>query len=410
MSELTSTVRTPPTVPAAGLQRRLVSLRVGVFLQGFWLWVPVEKLFMTEIGFDAATIGLMAAAYAAVVPLVEVFSGVLADRWSRRGVLILSGVALLLSVLVAGLSQNVTTYIVAALILGVYFAMYSGTVEAMVYDTVLEETGSSTGYEKELGRIRVLEGTALVLSALAGGWLAEVTSSRLTYFLTLPFTVGFLIAVARFREPRLHQLDERRSLREHLRVTVSTVLRRGRLVPIAVAAVGTAVILQGIFEFGPLWLIDLSSAAVLYGPFWAGLMLTLSLGGFLAGRLHLDRRPIVAGLVVIAIPAAVVLSFSRDLAVLTAAMMVLATVMVVAGIHVNRLLHDAVDSTVRTGVASGVSALSWMVFLPFALTFGAVSKDAGVHSANWLLVAVTVLAGAAISWVTLRPRSRSWLR
>jgi hypothetical protein len=36
------------------------------------LWVPVEKLFQTQIGFDAAAIAAMAAAYAAVVPLLEV--------------------------------------------------------------------------------------------------------------------------------------------------------------------------------------------------------------------------------------------------------------------------------------------------------------------------------------------------
>ena len=36
------------------------------------LWVPIEKLFMTQIGFDAASVGVMAAAYAAVVPLLEV--------------------------------------------------------------------------------------------------------------------------------------------------------------------------------------------------------------------------------------------------------------------------------------------------------------------------------------------------
>jgi hypothetical protein len=65
------------------LARRLRSLQVGVALQGFMLWVPVEKLLMSEIGFTAASIGVMAAAYAAVVPLLEVPSGILADRWSR---------------------------------------------------------------------------------------------------------------------------------------------------------------------------------------------------------------------------------------------------------------------------------------------------------------------------------------
>jgi hypothetical protein len=53
------------------LTRRLLPLQIGVALQGLILWVPIEKLFMTEIGFDAAAVGTMAAAYAAVVPLLE---------------------------------------------------------------------------------------------------------------------------------------------------------------------------------------------------------------------------------------------------------------------------------------------------------------------------------------------------
>ena len=49
--------------------------QIGVALQGLILWVPIEKLFMTQIGFDAASVGVMAAAYAAVTPLLEVPSG-----------------------------------------------------------------------------------------------------------------------------------------------------------------------------------------------------------------------------------------------------------------------------------------------------------------------------------------------
>jgi MFS family permease len=78
--------------------------------------VPVEKLFMSEIGFDPASVGLMAAGYAAVVPIIEIPSGILADRWSRRGVLVISSAALGLSALIGGLSHNVATYIGSALI------------------------------------------------------------------------------------------------------------------------------------------------------------------------------------------------------------------------------------------------------------------------------------------------------
>ena len=79
------------------LARRLLPLQIGIALQGLILWVPIEKLFMTQIGFDAASIGVMAAAYAAVVPLLEVPSGILADRWSRIWIMILGCVALMIS-------------------------------------------------------------------------------------------------------------------------------------------------------------------------------------------------------------------------------------------------------------------------------------------------------------------------
>ena len=108
----------------------------------------------------------MAAVYAVVVPVLEVPSGVLADRWSRRGVLILASIAAILSVLIGGLSQSVAVYMVSAGFLGVFFALQSGTLEPVVYDTVLEETGGSDAFEKTIGRVRLVESVALVASAL----------------------------------------------------------------------------------------------------------------------------------------------------------------------------------------------------------------------------------------------------
>src|SRR5688572_33056681 len=96
-----------PRVTAAAVRRRLLPLYAALFLQNLALWVPIEKLFMTSIGFDAAGVGLMAAVYAAVVPLFEVPSALLADRWSRRGVLVLGTVAAALRVRTGGLSRAV---------------------------------------------------------------------------------------------------------------------------------------------------------------------------------------------------------------------------------------------------------------------------------------------------------------
>jgi MFS family permease len=373
------------------LRKRLRPLHIGIALQGLLLWVPVEKLFMSGIGFDAASVGLMAAAYAAVVPILEIPSGILADRWSRRGVLIFASIALVVNALVGGLSTNVPAYILSAMILGVYFAMYSGTVEAIVYDVVLEETGDSELYQKRIGRVHGINSVALVASSLAGGWLAELTSPRLMYFLSIPFAALSIVAYLKFREPRLHRAGEAIPLRRQLAVTFRTITRRGRLLPIVAVTVLTALLLQVIFEFGPLWLVALAAPAVVYGPYWAGLMSTMGFGGLLAGRLGMDRPATLGWIAGLGILASVLLTTSGDIVVIALAQIVLALLFVIASIHVSQLLHDAVPSAIRAGVASGTSTISWIIFLPFSLVFGLISKHHGVHSAGWMITATVAL-------------------
>jgi MFS family permease len=380
---------------------RLRPLHVTVFLQGFMLWVPVEKLFMKHIGFDAASIGLMAAAYAAVVPILEIPSGILADRWSRRGVLALSSVALMLSALLGGISHDVTSYIFSALALGAFFALYSGTMDSLVYDTVLEETGDSGDYERQLGRIGMVNSAALVASALGGGALAGLAGTRVTYLVTVPFAALSIVPLLRFTEPQLHRTGQARSLRAHLALTYHAIAHRSRLLPIITLSVLTALILQVLFEFGPLWLVALSAPAMLYGPYWAGLVSSLGLGGLLAGKLHLDQPGPVAVSAVLMTVSSLVLTGSGNIAVVTAAQILLALLVVVAGIHISRLLHDGVSSAVRTGVASGVGTLHWIAFQPFALIFGVVTKTHGVHAASWMITACAVLAGALLLATTL---------
>jgi MFS family permease len=385
-----------------GLVQRLLVLQVAVALQGFLLWVPVEKLFMTEIGFDARSVGVMAAAYAAVVPLLEVPSGILADRWSRSRLMVCATIALVASSLLGGLSTNVATYIVAAMLLGVYFALNSGTVDSIVYDAVLEETGSSDIYETWIGRIRMVESGAFVASALAGGVLAGWTSARLTYFASVPIVAIAIVAFLRFDEPRLHRSAEPVALRSHMALTFRTMTRRGDVRRAVLLAALVALLSQAIFEFGPLWLVALDAPAALFGPYWAALLSTIGVGGYLAGKLDLDRRPAVIALAVVAPAAAFALSQTGSLAAVIAAQAALALALAVIGIRAGRLLHDGVPSNVRAGVSSGVGTFSWMLFLPFSLVFGAYAREHGVQSSGWFLAAAALVVGLLLAASELR--------
>ena len=77
----------PPLVspPHARLSRLLLPLFIAAFSQGLVLWSPIEKVFLNSLGFDQAALGLMAACYTSLIPLLDLTSGILADRWSRKG-------------------------------------------------------------------------------------------------------------------------------------------------------------------------------------------------------------------------------------------------------------------------------------------------------------------------------------
>src|SRR5687768_8226343 len=166
-------------------------------------------------------------------------------------------------------------YLVAALLLGVYFAMQSGTADAIVYDTVLEETGASDTFERTLGRFQIVSSVALVLGALGGGLLAAVTSPRMTYFATLPMLALSTLALLAFREPTLHEHSSAASLRRHVADTVASVRSRPQLLPIVGLLVSTSLLTQAVFEFGPLWLLALDAGTGFYGIAWAMLMASL---------------------------------------------------------------------------------------------------------------------------------------
>lgn len=383
------------------LTRRLLPLFIAAFSQGLVLWAPIEKVFLKSIGFDQATLGLMAACYASLIPLLDLSSGILADRWSRKGVLILASVASMLNALLGGLSHDVPTYLISTLFFGVEVALVSGTYESIVYDTLLEQTGHSHAFEKRLGQVKLLNSLALIIGSLTGGLVATLLSPRLAYFATIPLVAISLGALLTFREPHLHHSEGRTSLKSHLLAISQTIFQRGKTLRIITVLLATSLLLSVIFEFGPLWQLALAAPVGLYGLANAAVLSAGGIGSLLAARLTLSKPATIVGV------AGLLVASSLSLVVMKNAVVVILAqgVLVAGGVGVSmvftRLLHDSLSSRVRAGAASGVGALSSIAFVFFALIFGVVSQHVGIFHAGWMVVGVTLLASVLLVTVAL---------
>jgi hypothetical protein len=279
-------------------------------------------------------------------------------------------------------------------------------VDSIVYDTLLEETGSADGYEKHFSRIQAWNSVALTGSALLGGVIAGLTSPRLTYVITIPCAAAGLLLLLRFREPTLHlRVAIRSGMREHLAATWRVVTGQPRVADIIVASMLAATTLQMVFEFGPLWLLAVGVATAVFGPYTAGMTATLGIGGVLAARLHLDRPGPALAATAVLTACSLTLAVGRSGWLIMAGQIVLAALFATMGIRLSRLLHDAVPSAMRTGVASGVSTLSWLTFLPCSLLFGIVSRHGGIHAAGWVVLALASTASLTFAALSRHPRT-----
>ncbi len=378
------------------IAKRILPLYAAVFLQSFVLWYAIEKLFMVSIGFDGSSIGMMVAAYSLVMLLAETPSGILADRWSRKGVLILGSLALAVSGIVGGISHSVVAYIIAAGCWGVFFALYSGTYDSVVYDLVLEEDDNSKLYERFFGRLRVFDSAGLVISSLVGGVVAAKWGLRSAYFLTTPFALGSIVPLVIFAEPKLHKSHLGDSIKAHVVDTFREVLKKRSLLYIVIALAGLQVIEFTIFEFDQLWLIALSVPVVMYGPVNGLLLSMLGIGGLAADKLKMSRPKILILTAFAMLVGGLVLVFSKTASFTVIAMTIVAFGFLTISIVFSRFMHDDLPSRVRAGSSSAVSTIGRLVLIPTGLLFGVVSQRRSVFAASWIVVILALVILAAV--------------
>jgi hypothetical protein len=170
---------------------------------------------------------------------------------------------------------------------------------------------------------------------------------------------------------------------------------------LVLGSVSGAAALQMVFEFGPLWLVAAGAPAPLFGVFTAAMTASLGLGGVLTARLRLGRRASALA-VVAAMVGSSGLLVRGGLTGVVAAQLLVALLLVALGVHFSRLVHDAVPSSLRSGVSSGVGTLSWIAFLPCALVFGGLSAGPGLHVGALLLGGLALVSGLAAA-VSARP-------
>lgn len=372
------------------LNKRLVPLYVSAFFHSFVLWYTIEKLFMRSIGFDNTDIGFMVALYSVVMLTVEIPSGILADRWSRKGVLMVASMCLSLSSLVGGLSHGIGSYLVSAVLWGSFYACYSGMYETIIYDCIVEVAPRSRSFDRLYGRVQLFDSIALILSGLAGAAVAATVNPRVAYFLTVPLSLIPIAALVRFKEPILHRQHAVISMRRQLSATIQAIVSNRFLFPVVMVLVLRSTLFYCIAEFAQLWLLALHTHAAYFGMASAALLSSLGIGGILVNRLRLDRYIRMGMVLAVILLAGLGIIFFRSTPTIVASQAIFASGLICVYIVFSRILHDNLGSSIRAGAASATSTAGRLLIIPIALLIGYVSQKFTIYKAAYIFLGLAL--------------------
>lgn len=371
------------------IKRRLLPLYLASFSQGLIFWYAIEKVFMTDIGFTAASIAVVAIVLNLTGLLTEIPFGILADRWSRKGILIISSVVLASASLLLGLSDSVLEYTFISVLIGLHFALNSGTYDSIIYDTLLEENNSRDGYEKYYGYATLSASAGMVISSLLGGVAASAIGLSAPYFLSIPGGIIAIICLLFFKEPKLHKAATDILIAKHIKDTLKIVLQKGNFALLILTIVLLSLVLEFMLEVDQLWPLALALPVVLYGPLNALLLFAYGLAAPLASKLVKSRLLLITGSI-LALTFTIMLTVS-NITVVVIAQAGLTAILSALVVLLTGRLHDNLPSQLRSGGSSTVSTLRTLTFVPLVFLFGWLTTKYSVFIAAYLLIPLIIL-------------------
>lgn len=187
----------------------VLKLQVYKFFDDFVLIYPLYTLMFQDAGLSLGQISLLLLAWSLTAFALEVPSGVLADKYDRRSILILAQMFRIVGFLIWLLIPTFWGFLAGFIFWGIKSAFTSGTLDAYLYDG-LKANGQEAHYAKVLGSLKAISAIAILLaSALASALFKLGYSSILLLSIGSLFisVIALLLATSTKTAQSTHEAD-----------------------------------------------------------------------------------------------------------------------------------------------------------------------------------------------------------
>lgn len=147
-------------------------MQAFVYGYDFILLYPVYSIMFLENGVSLSQLSILLATWSVTMIALEIPFGVIADRFSRKYVLLASTLFKALGFVIWILFPHFIGYAAGFVSWGIAAALKSGTFEAYIHDG-LTSFGKESEYETVTSKISTVKSIVVASSLILGGWLSE---------------------------------------------------------------------------------------------------------------------------------------------------------------------------------------------------------------------------------------------
>jgi MFS family permease len=177
------------------------------FVLGFHLFAAVLVPFFTEWGGISLTqVQVLQSIFMLGIFLLEVPTGVVADRIGRKHSMALGAITMGIGALLYGTIPNFSVFVIAEILFAAAVALQSGADEAWMYDT-LKERGLETYAKVALGHARSAAMTGMFIAAPIGGFIAHRFGLNVPMLLEAFFAIIAAVLAWSLPEPKIVEAE-----------------------------------------------------------------------------------------------------------------------------------------------------------------------------------------------------------
>ena len=211
------------------------------FCHNFHLYIHAYALLLLGRGLTLVQISLIESILIGTIFLMEVPTGVLADRLGRKWSIFCATFLLMAAEFIFIFARDYEWYVLVAFLAGAGYAFASGAFEALVYDS-LPPDNREAEMKRVIGRVKSYSMIALVIAPIIGGLIigdAAVENFIPAIALTVvALFVGLLVCLT-LREPPIKASEKKESSAALLRAGLVLLYRNQRLRRLVLLAVFT---------------------------------------------------------------------------------------------------------------------------------------------------------------------------